>query len=344
MKKNAPLFLLMAASTLAVSAIDRPDAQAAPPVPVPVAPIQTPPAAPTIPATPLQKSSPLGEVWMGIVPAPVPEALVAQLELDGNPGILVRSVGPSSPAKKAGILPYDILLQVNGKPIRAAEDIIKSISANKPGDSVDVDIIRGSKRQTLKVPLEKRPENLAKVDGIMSEGNANDQNPADERSDAKLASRLKTKILPLVKSKNMDKLTPDLARKLQELQDKLIDETTSFNEDLDNMDEQVKQLVMPLLKQGVPKVRSHLSQLQDILDEVENNPGVRNLTHSASNAVINIRDNEGSIHLNKTNDNTTVSVKDSTGKVLYDGPYNTDEDKSKVPAEVRQRLDKVIFK
>lgn len=344
MKKNAPLFLLMAASTLAVSAIDRPDAQVAPPAPVPVAPTQTTPAAPTIPATPLQKSSPLGEVWMGIVPTPVPEALVAQLELNGNPGILVRSIGPNSPAKKAGILPYDILLQVNGKPIRAAEDIIKSISDNKPGDSVDVDIIRGSKRQTLKVPLEKRPENLAKVDGIMSEGNVNDQNPSGEKSDAKLASRLKTKILPLVKSQNIDKLTPDLARKLQELQDKLIDETTSFNEDLDNMDEQVKQLVMPLLKQGVPKVRSHLSQLQDILDEVENNPGVRNLTHSASNAVINIRDNEGSIHLNKTNDSTTVSVKDSTGKVLYDGPYNTDEDKSKVPTEVRQRLDKVIFK
>lgn len=334
----------MAASTLAVSAIDRPDAQTAPPAPVPGAPAHTHPAAPTIPATPLQKSSPLGEVWMGIVPTPVPEALVVQLELDGNPGILVRAVGPNSPAKKAGILPYDILLQVNGKPIRVSEDIIKSISANKPGDSVDVDIIRGSKRQTLKVPLEKRPENLAKADGIMSEGNANEPNPSDKKSNANLASRLKTKILPLAKSRHMDKLTPDLARKLQELQDKLIDETASFNEDLDNMDDQVKQLVMPLLKQGVPKVRSHLSQLQDILDQVENNPGVRTLTQSSSNAVINIRDNEGSIHLNKTNDNTTVSVKDSTGKVLYEGPYSTDEDKSKVPTEVRQRLDKVIFK
>ena len=35
---------------------------------------------------------------------------------------------------------------------------------------------------------------------------------------------------------------------------------------------------------------------------------------------------------------TTVHVTDSAGKVLYSGPYNTQEEKSAVPEAVRERL------
>lgn len=49
---------------------------------------------------PLPASRP---VRLGIVPGTVPQALVAQLELSGFPGVLVTKVIPDSPAAKAGL-------------------------------------------------------------------------------------------------------------------------------------------------------------------------------------------------------------------------------------------------
>lgn len=49
---------------------------------------------------PLPSSKP---ARLGIVPGTVPQALVAQLELSGFPGVLVTKVMPDSPAAKAGL-------------------------------------------------------------------------------------------------------------------------------------------------------------------------------------------------------------------------------------------------
>lgn len=65
--------------------------------------LQPPPLTPT-PYThqvkPLPSSKP---ARLGIVPGTVPQALVAQLELSGFPGVLVTKVMPDSPAAKAGL-------------------------------------------------------------------------------------------------------------------------------------------------------------------------------------------------------------------------------------------------
>ena len=37
----------------------------------------------------------------------------------------------------------------------------------------------------------------------------------------------------------------------------------------------------------------------------------------------------------------TVVVKDREGNVLFEGPYNTDEEKKAVPAEMRERVEKL---
>jgi hypothetical protein len=40
-------------------------------------------------------------------------------------------------------------------------------------------------------------------------------------------------------------------------------------------------------------------------------------------------------------DGTRVVVKDHNGKLLFEGPYTTQEDKANVPPEVRQRLERI---
>ena len=52
----------------------------------------------------------------------------------------------------------------------------------------------------------------------------------------------------------------------------------------------------------------------------------------------------GKLHYKNTNGEATLKVINSDGKVVFDGPVNTKDQKSKVPAEAMKWLDKVNIK
>ena len=52
----------------------------------------------------------------------------------------------------------------------------------------------------------------------------------------------------------------------------------------------------------------------------------------------------GKLHYKNTNGEATLKVINSNGKVVFDGPVNTKEQKSKVPTEAMKWLDKVNIK
>ncbi len=56
---------------------------------------------------------------------------------------------------------------------------------------------------------------------------------------------------------------------------------------------------------------------------------------------VTLMDNEGSISMKSNNGNKEVIVKDKAGKVLFEGPYQTEQDKAAVPEEIRERIDKL---
>lgn len=69
----------------------------------------------------------------------------------------VTSVTPGDPAEKAGIKPYDVILEVNGIPVHSSSELVKSITAVKVGDVAQVKILRDGKEQKVKVKVAKRP-------------------------------------------------------------------------------------------------------------------------------------------------------------------------------------------
>ena len=64
------------------------------------------------------------------------------------------------------------------------------------------------------------------------------------------------------------------------------------------------------------------------------------VSSNGTSTIRTINDGQNQITLTTNNGNTTAVVKDSTGKVLFDGPYASDADKAKAPAEVRTLLDR----
>jgi hypothetical protein len=103
------------------------------------------------------KSLPASSYWLGIWCSPVPNALRLQLELPAKQGVLVEGVAPDSPAAKAGLARYDVLLRAGEKPLAEPPDLVKAVEAAK-GGKLKLELLRGGKPKTIEIAPEKRPE------------------------------------------------------------------------------------------------------------------------------------------------------------------------------------------
>jgi S1-C subfamily serine protease len=119
-----------------------------------------------------------GEVqrgWIDIVPVQLFPALVRYAGLSVSAGVLVSEVEPGSNAEKAGLkggeqavrygrsiihLGGDIIVQVDGLPVATLTDLLSALEDNKPGETVEVKVLRGRREQTLFVKLSKRSQNM----------------------------------------------------------------------------------------------------------------------------------------------------------------------------------------
>lgn len=109
-------------------------------------------AQPGAPAQPQQ----LSEYWIGIDGTSPDEALRAQLELPAGQGLLINQVVENSPAAKAGLKQYDVLLTCHDAPVSQIPDLAQIIEEKK-GAALALRLIRGGKRIIIEVTPERRP-------------------------------------------------------------------------------------------------------------------------------------------------------------------------------------------
>lgn len=78
-------------------------------------------------------------------------------ESDSGKGIKLAGVREGSPAEKGGLKSGDTIVKFGGKPVSTIQDYMENLSRSKPGDEVELVVVRGGKETTLKVTLGKRP-------------------------------------------------------------------------------------------------------------------------------------------------------------------------------------------
>ena len=72
---------------------------------------------------------------------------------DGSPGALVTSVVDGSPADDSGIKAGDLIIAVNGKEISSMADLAAEIKLFRPGEAVDILLLRDGTRLTVRAIL-----------------------------------------------------------------------------------------------------------------------------------------------------------------------------------------------
>jgi Tol biopolymer transport system component len=71
-------------------------------------------------------------------------------------GVLLSDVRPGSPAEKGGIKGGDRIVDIGGTRIENLYDMTFALQDHKPGDTVDIIVIRGGQRTTLRTTLSQR--------------------------------------------------------------------------------------------------------------------------------------------------------------------------------------------
>lgn len=87
------------------------------------------------------------EQKLGLQVNPPPPALQAQLDLPAtDSGLLVEELAPNGRAWKAGLKPYDVILSIDGKSVRAPDDL-KGLGEK----DAKVEVMRKAKKETILV-------------------------------------------------------------------------------------------------------------------------------------------------------------------------------------------------
>ncbi|MCA9261488.1 MAG: PDZ domain-containing protein, partial [Planctomycetales bacterium] len=106
------------------------------------------------------------DFWLGLRGGPVESAaLRTHLQLAANTGIQVEEVLDDSPAAKAGLRKYDILLRVNDEPVHDML-VVKEAVTSSEGKPLKLQIIRLAKEMEISATPEPRPESFAAEDGL----------------------------------------------------------------------------------------------------------------------------------------------------------------------------------
>lgn len=71
-------------------------------------------------------------------------------------GVLVNAVSPNGPAAKAGMKAGDIIVSVDGAPIKDGDVLVNDIASRKPGTTVRLGFLRNGKQQSATLTIEDR--------------------------------------------------------------------------------------------------------------------------------------------------------------------------------------------
>ena len=99
------------------------------------------------------------------------------------------------------------------------------------------------------------------------------------------------------------------------------------------------------LKQMIKRLRAEVDEKQKNLDRddaVKPDLGKNALNFNFNaEASVTLMDEDGSVTMKTINGIREVIVKDKAGKVVFEGPYQTEQDKAAVPDDIQGRLGKL---
>ena len=259
--------------------------------------------APPAAQAPVQEKS----AYLGVVSGAIPEMLSDHLGLPAGEGIVVMALMPNGPAAQAGLAVNDVITRIGGTPLASSEDLSREVAARQPGDQVRLDIIHQGKPAVIDVTLGLRPEQLA----------APEIKPLDQLNLDGVPRELADRVRRMIEG-NLGELRLDLEQGVQEA-------APQFEE------------AMREMKQRMEKAMEGL-QIPD-MQQMPQQGGIQ--IHQG--ATLRLMDDQGSIEHKSNEGGKEITVRDKDQKIVWTGPWDTEQDKAAAPEGIRQRVERLNF-
>jgi serine protease Do len=91
--------------------------------------------------------------WLGVQIQPVTSEVADAMGLKQAAGALVTEPQSGSPAAKAGVKAGDVIVSLDGTPIKDSRELAQKVGTMSPGSSVKLGVIRDGNTQTINVTL-----------------------------------------------------------------------------------------------------------------------------------------------------------------------------------------------
>ncbi len=96
--------------------------------------------------------------YMGLLPDDLTNSERVALGIESGNGILLTAVYEGGPAAAADLRIGDVILEMNSEPVYSQRQALLISASTRPGDNVDVMVLRNGERFTTTVTAVERPE------------------------------------------------------------------------------------------------------------------------------------------------------------------------------------------
>src|SRR6185437_12888876 len=101
-----------------------------------------------------------GKIQRGYIGATIQNFTPELAEAEGmgsQKGAIVSDLVPGGPSARAGLLPGDVVVSINGAPVKTSIELTREVAKAKPGDVLRLDVIREGKHRMVEVRSGIRP-------------------------------------------------------------------------------------------------------------------------------------------------------------------------------------------
>ncbi len=90
--------------------------------------------------------------------APVPRRHAVIAGVENKMGALLAQIEPGGPAARAGLLPGDVVIKLDGIAVNGVDDLIRVLDRDRIGRTVEMDVLRLGRLRAIDIhPIERKP-------------------------------------------------------------------------------------------------------------------------------------------------------------------------------------------
>src|SRR5438034_8692158 len=331
--KTKDIIIIAVAGLIPLTAFSQP--QTPPPAP------PNPPSAPIPPQPPREREERMPKVpvtFLGVDTSEVPSVLCDQLGLPKGFGLVVDYVVPDGPAAAAGVQQNDVIKMLNDQILTDHGQLAKLIRSYSEGTNVTLTILRKGQETRVTVKLAKKevsshrdafgPEfgkDRHRHDKDFGQMNHDMEDMKFDLGNMNLDFSTMKDVGPAIRETVMEARREALRASAEARREALRSSGEARREALRASEE----------------ARRAARQIHVFSTD---NGAMKSTTIDLGKAQIVCTDPHGEMKIDIVNGKKILTAKDPQGRLLFSGPVESKEQLDKLPAEVRERYDKLAQK